>query len=128
MTDRKDPSFYVNDVKAEEVFDQKSERFYVIRNGEMRIHAKLSSGDFAYEVIRYTDQLERFGIKSDADLNEWSEKGTEFFNWIDVPWFEIADRRYPEYESGLIGTFDEAVEQAKFMLSLYGEETPVEQL
>jgi hypothetical protein len=70
MNNRKDPSFYVNSPSAETVWQEESNRFFVVRNGEMRIHAKKNAEDDHTEVIRYTDALVDFGITDDTALAE----------------------------------------------------------
>jgi hypothetical protein len=118
-----DSAFYTNSAGTEVVWsDKDSPRFYVVRNGEMRIHAKRSSGDFEHEVIRYTDQLESFGIKSDEELKKWTDRGNEFFIWVNNSWFEIYDTKDSEYSSHTIRELDEAVEFAKEMQKNFGDE------
>jgi len=95
-------------------------RFRVYRNGEMRIHArKALLSD--YEVLRYTDDLESFGIKTDADLAEWEAKGSEYFDWINNSWFEVVSVNEGDEDfSEVFHTFDEAVAFATKLWSKYG--------
>jgi hypothetical protein len=89
---RRDASFYTWSFDYELVWADftrgEEPRFRVYRNGEMRIHARKSL-DSDFEVLRYTDDLESFGIKTDADLREWEAKGAEYFEWDNNPWFEV---------------------------------------
>jgi hypothetical protein len=128
MTERQDPAFYVNGAGHEVVWDNKTGngRFYVVRNGEMRIHAKESSGDFDTTVIRYTDRLEEFGITTDEELAKWTEKGDEFFHWANNAWFEVWDSNDPDYYSEPYHELNDAIGQAEVLLAEYGDDNPVE--
>jgi len=121
---RQDPSFYTNDAGLELVWADfttgEDPRFRVYRNGEMRIHARHSL-DAEYQVIRYTDQLESFGIKTDADLYEWDDKGTEYFDVIDNSWFEVfAVNEGDEDFSEVFHVLDEAIAQTTVLWEEYG--------
>ena len=75
--DQLSPEFHVWETGQEEVWGTRTNPFFVIRNGEMRIHARRElDGDV--EIIRYTDQLIRFGIDTDEKLKEWLDKGDEY--------------------------------------------------
>jgi hypothetical protein len=92
---RQDSSFYTNTAGMEIVWDgDPNGRFYVVRNGEMRINAITDAG--VAWIIRYTDQLEQFGITTDEELQAWTDKGEPVFNWINNSWFELVDNNDPE--------------------------------
>lgn len=122
-----DASFYVNSPSAETVWqDADSPRFFVVRNGEMRIHAKKEVGDEHTEVIRYTDQLKDFGIYLDSQLEEWTDKGEEVFNWVNNSWFEIWDSKDTDYFSDPLFDLNEAIQYAKNLQEAYGNDKMVE--
>jgi hypothetical protein len=123
MSKRQDPAFYVNEAGHEVVWQKDDNRFYVIRNGEMRIHAK---GDFDTTVIRYTDRLEDFGITTDEELAEWTDKGDEFFSWANNAWFEVVDTKDPNYYSEPYHELNDAIGQAEVLLAEFGNDNPVE--
>lgn len=109
---QQDAAFYTDGAGVQDVWlgeDGKS-RFYVVRNGEMRIHAK-KTVDGAETIIRYSDQLEEFGVKNDEDLNSWSENA-ELFNWVNNSWFEVWDRENADYYSDVLEDLDSAIEYA----------------
>jgi hypothetical protein len=126
---RQDPSFYTNDAGLELVWADfttgEEPRFRVYRNGEMRIHARHSL-DAEYQVIRYTDQLESFGIKTDEELAKWTDKGDEFFYWANNSWFEVWDSNEPDYYSEPYHELKDAIGQAEVLLAEYGNDNPVE--
>jgi CRP-like cAMP-binding protein len=109
---RQDASFYTYDSGTQAVWEEVGNPFYVVRCGEMRIHAVNDNGSDV--VIRYTDQLEDFGVKTDEDLNEWSAKGEEVFEWVNNPWFEVYTDEDPDFPSGVYDTLDDAIEFAKW--------------
>jgi hypothetical protein len=118
---RQDSAFYTWSPDWEEVWaDSTTPRFRVYRNGEMRIHVrKALLSD--YEVLRYTDQLESFGIKTDEDLREWEAKGAEHFEWINNSWFEVVSLRDgDESFSEVFHELDEAIAQAQVLWEEYG--------
>ena len=122
-----DSAFYTNEAGTETVWDNcPHNRFYVVRAGEMRIHATKDGYD---TVIRYTDQLRDFGIEDDDALAVWSAKGEEVFSWVNNSWFEVYDSKYKSWYSEPIHAFDEAVEFALSLSDKYGKDTeiPVEQ-
>lgn len=80
-TARQDPCFYVNESNWERVWHEDGNTRYVVRNGEMRLPYK-------GEVIRYTDDLERIGVRTDKELEMLLFSGREFW---DNPWFEVWD-------------------------------------
>ena len=118
---RQDSAFHTRSSDWEEVWaDSTVPRFRVYRNGEMRIHArKALLSD--YEVLRYTDQLESFGIKTDEDLREWEAKGAEHFEWINNSWFEVVSLRDgDEAFSEVFHELNEAIAQAQVLWEEYG--------
>lgn len=82
---REDSAFYTNSNDYEVVFA--GERFSVIRNGEMRINIRKDKGD-EWSVLRYTQDLEEWGIRTDEQLDSWSEQ-VGLFEWWNNSWFEI---------------------------------------
>jgi hypothetical protein len=120
-----DSAFYTNEAGVETVWDNcPHNRFYVVRNGEMRIHAT-KDGEHI-EVIRYTDQLRDFGITDDAALAVWSAKDEEVFSWVNNSWFEVYDSNNSYYFSDPIHSFDEAVEFALELSKSFGKDGEVE--
>jgi len=97
MNTQHDPMFYVNSPTSEIVWSKPDFDFYVIRNGEMRIHHK-------GKVARYTQDLASIGIESDSDLED------EAYEFIENPWFEVCDKRDPTWSSEPIFDIDEAFE------------------
>ncbi len=102
---RQDASFYTNSNDYEIVFD--GERFAVIRNGEMRINIRKSVND-EWSVLRYTEDLEGWGITTDEELDKWSEQ-TGLFEWWNNSWFEIVDKRDWSGEYDVFEKLSEAV-------------------
>lgn len=121
---RQDSAFYTNSAGSEVVWEnEKSPRFYVIRNGEMRIHY---SPDLESQfVIRYTDQLEEIGVKTDADLEKFTALGDEMFDWVNNSWFEVLDTNDPEYYSEVYNELDDAVKWAESLQAEYGNDKEV---
>ena len=118
-----DSAFYTNDSGTEVVWDKDpNNRFYVVRSGEMRIHA---TKDDHTTVIRYTDQLLDFGVKDDSALAEWSAKGDEVFSWVNNSWFEVYDSNDKSWYSEPIHEFDEAVEFALDLSNKFGKDTEI---
>lgn len=111
---RNDSAFYTNSAGSEVVWEEEGCDYYVVRNGEMRIHAINEQG--VAWIIRYTDQLEEFGVKDDKTLEEWSAKGNKYdgiFEWIHNSWFEVYTEKDPEFFSEPIHNLDEAIAYAK---------------
>jgi hypothetical protein len=99
--------------------DSENKRFFVVRNGEMRIHY---SPDLESNiVIRYTDQLEGIGVKTDADLERFTALGEEMFSWVNNSWFEVWDSNDTDYFSDPIFELDSAIEYAKTLHAQFGE-------
>jgi hypothetical protein len=115
MITKQDSAFYVNSPSAETVWEEKGNRFFVVRNGEMRIHAKKNADDEHTEVIRYTDALESFGIEDDLELALWTNKGEEVFTWVNNSWFEIWDSEDTDFFSEPLHELNDAIEQAKIL-------------
>jgi hypothetical protein len=113
-----DAAFYTDGAGTQVVWDNQTGngRFYVVRNGEMRIHARATL-DEEPTVIRYTDQLEAFGVKTDADLTAWTDKGDEYFTWVNNAWFEVWDAENPDYYSEVIHELDLAIENAQELIA-----------
>jgi hypothetical protein len=96
-------------------------RFYVARNGEMRINARNSLNN-DYTVIRYTDQLEDFGITNDSELREWEDKGQDYFEYDNNSWFEVCSRTEGDEELyEVFHVLSEAVAHAESLWETYGE-------
>jgi len=112
-----DAAFYTSSSTWQTVWYERDNPFYVVRNGELRIHATAKDGSRA--VIRYTDQLEDFGITTDTQLAEWSAKGEEVFEWVHNPWFEVYSENDLGFFSDPIHEIDEAIKQAKEFLRDY---------
>lgn len=109
---RNDASFYTNTNEYEVVFE--GEKFEVIRNGEMRINIRRSLND-EWSVLRYTQDLENWGITTDEQLDSWSE-WTGLFEWWNNSWFEIVCREaYCDCDYGVWEKLSEAVEECKRM-------------
>lgn len=118
---QQDSAFYTDNEGTQVVWDADPEkRFYVVRNGEMRIHARHNAEDNHHEVIRYTDQLEDFGITNDKELEEWTSKGEDFFDWIHNSWFEVYDTEDTDYFSEPYHTLDDAIGQAQTLRAELG--------
>lgn len=121
---QQDSAFYTNEAGHEIVWENPTNtRFYVIRNGEMRIHATDSNGDRI--VIRYTDQLEAFGIKTDEDLAKWTEADEELFCWVNNSWFEVMDLTEPNWTSEVFDTLDDAKNYAVELFEEYGDDKEI---
>jgi hypothetical protein len=108
---KQEAEFYVDNEGTQSLWE--GERYYVIRNGEMRIHL----GD---EVIRYTDQLVNAGIGSDKVLSALNISSAlaethDLFQIIESPWFEVVDSTDPTDEGEVYHVLDEAVERAQVL-------------
>lgn len=119
-----DSAFYTNDSGTEVVWDNDpNKRFYVVRSGEMRIHYSPDLEN--HQVIRYTDQLEEIGVKTDEDLEKFTALGEEMFSWIHNSWFEVYDAKHKSWYSEPIHEFTEAVEFALSLSEKYGADTEI---
>ena len=95
-------------------------RFYVARNGEMRIHIRKSTDD-EYSVVRYTDDLAEYGINTDAELKAFADKGEDYFIWDNNPWFEVCSRKDGDQDlNEVYHELDEAIAQAEILWKHYG--------
>jgi hypothetical protein len=95
-------------------------RFYVARNGEMRIHIRKSTDD-EYSVVRYTDDLAEYGINTDAELKAFADKGEDYFVWDNNPWFEVCSRKDGDQDlNEVYHELDEAIAQAEILWKHYG--------
>jgi hypothetical protein len=120
-----DSAFYTNESGTEVVWISDKNPFYVVRAGEMRINAIDDKG--TGWIIRYTDQLERFGVKTDEQLLEWTEKGEKMsqlgaegiFDWLNNSWFEVYSESDPDFFSEPLHELDEAIKQAEVFLVEY---------
>jgi hypothetical protein len=122
---RQDSAFYTNEAGHEVVWsDAEKPRFYVIRNGEMRIH--YSPDLESQQVIRYTDQLEAIGVKTDADLEKFNDLGDEMFTWVNNSWFEVLDSNDSEYYSEPYHSLADAIGQAEVLHAEYGADREVD--
>lgn len=109
MNTKQEAEFYVDNEGTQTLWE--GARYYVIRNGEMRIHM----GD---EVIRYTDQLIAAGIGSDKVLSALNissglAETADLFQIIDSPWFEVVDSTDPTDMGEVYHSLDEAVQRAQ---------------
>lgn len=114
---RQSAEFWVDSEGTQSLW--KGERYYVIRNGEMRIHM----GD---EVIRYTDDLLAAGIGSDKVLSALNiscalAETLDLFQIIDSPWFEVVDSSDPTDMGEVYHELDEAVERAQYLEARHAE-------
>jgi hypothetical protein len=107
---RQDAAFYTNSSDYEVVWNN-NPRFSVIRNGEMRILYTPTphSDSKTYTTIRYTDDLEAIGIKTDEDL---LENFAPTLTWENNSWFEIIDHNNAECESEIYDTLYGAIDKA----------------
>lgn len=118
---RQDSAFYTMEPGHEVVFQDEENPFFVVRNGEMRIHAIKNGHEV---VIRYTDQLEEFGIKNDKQLGEWSAK-EELFDWVNNSWFEVWSDEDEAFDGGVYHELDEAISAAISLKETFAKESYV---
>ena len=107
---RQSAEFYVHGEGTETLWDG-GERYYVIRNGEMRIH-------FGEDILRYTEDLLKAGVCSDRVLSALNISSAlaethDLFQIIDSPWFEVVDSSDPTDMGEVYHYLDEAVERAQ---------------
>ena len=98
MSAKQSAEFYVHTADSQSLWE--GDRYYVIRNGEMRIC-------YNDAVIRYTDQLESAGITDDDTLEKLMDS--------DNPWVEVVDGQDPYDDGEVYYTLDEAVERAQHL-------------
>lgn len=109
---RQDSAFYTYENGGYELaWQDKENPFAVYREGVMRINAVNKEGHEV--VIRYTDQLEDFGIKNDKQLAEWSSKDEEVFSWGNNSWFVVLHETDQEWFSEPLHSLDEAIAYAE---------------
>lgn len=111
---KNDAVFYVGGSGYEFVYDEWDRvgaRYAVFRNGDMRINIRESVDD-EWSVLRYTQDLESWGITNDEQLDSWSEQ-VGLFEWVDNPWFEIDSDEDTTYESVVFHNLVEAVTECK---------------
>jgi hypothetical protein len=99
---KQDSSFYTNQEGAETVWQEQGNPYYVVRNGEMRIH-------YNDRVIRYTDDLEDNGITTDKQVYELMDSNC----FVNNSWFEVWHSTDTEYYSEPLHELNEAIEHAK---------------
>lgn len=115
-----DATFYVYSNEWQTVWDE-NPRFYVCRNGEMRIHAR-TNVENEYQVIRYSDDLERVGVTTEAELLELENRGEDYFIWDDNPWFEVCSRNDEDADfCQIMDSLDDAVAYAVSLWEKHGE-------
>lgn len=124
MTKRNDSAFYTMSADYEILYwdnaESENRRFYVCRNGEMRINIRKSL-DTEFSVIRYSNDLEEFGITNDAELAEWEDKGEDYFSWENNSWFEVCSRRAGDEDVNIVvHSLDEAKELVDSLYKSYG--------
>lgn len=113
---KQDACFYVNQEGHELVWrDEENPRFFVVRNGELRLHAWNKGEDEKNPtIIRYTDDLESYGITNDAELvKSFGLSGEGKYEWGYNPWFEVWDTEQVEEDGESYHSLNDAVEIAK---------------
>ena len=108
-TSRQDPAFYTNSSDYEVVWNE-NPRFCVIRNGGMNVYYTPFpySDSKSIDIIRYTNELEALGIKTDEDL-----RGAEpLLTWHNNSWFEVLDFNNTDWSSDVYDTLYEAIDKA----------------
>lgn len=116
-TERLSPEFYVWETGYEEVWADKDNPFFVVRNGEMRIHK--TNADGSVDVIRYTDALLKLGIENDKQLADWTNQDEELVSVSMNPWYEIYSINDTGYYSEPFFELDKAIAYAEEMLAKY---------
>lgn len=115
---RQDACFYTNEANYEVVWrDEQNPRFFVVRNGELRLHAFTKGEDEKNPtIIRYTDQLEDYGIDTDQKLADTFGLNAEGkFDWVNNPWFEVWDTEQTEEDGESYHQLDDAIAVAQKM-------------
>lgn len=115
-TERLSPEFYVWETGYEEVWADKDNPFFVVRNGEMRIHKTEKDG--SVKIIRYTDALLK-EISNDRELSKLYEQDEELLTIVMNPWFEIYSIHHTDYYSEPFSELDKAIDYAREMLVKY---------
>lgn len=93
--ERTNPAWWVWESSYESVWAVSDKKFFVVRNGEMRINYTLPDG--SVDVIRYTNDLERKGITTDLELLDAEELGV--LEFVNNAWFEVWSVAEDEYFS-----------------------------
>lgn len=117
--DKQMPEFYIYDNAATEYahITKGHREVFVVVNGEMYLSIPREpwtgyDTEYTEEVIRYSDDLEKF-VKTDEELisfmNLWSNE-REYQIYHMNPWWEVYSLDYPDGE--VYDTFYEAVEGA----------------
>lgn len=96
--------------------------FSVIRNGDMRVNVRRNKSD-DWTVLRYTSDLEAWGITTDEQLLSW-ENNPSLFEWDNNPWFEIVcevDETWGGFEGDVYENLREAELECDRLNKEYGE-------
>ena len=109
---RQDSAFYTDDNSPQTVWQDRAVDYYVVRNGKMRIHARLNN-ESEPVVIRYSDQLISYGVDSDEKLA--ALEGNPDFDWVNNSWFEVWGVDNEEDIDNVYDTLDEAISAARAM-------------
>lgn len=105
---RQCPEFYKWGAGTNSVYNTKD--FEVICAGEMRIYVSYKNASGLVErTIRYADELEELGVKTDEDLQAQHDRGEEHFYEEMNPWFEVWSKINADVFSDPIYELDEAV-------------------
>ena len=127
-----DPAFYVDGEGWQEVWrDAEQPRFFVVRNGEMRILAWANGEDRENPtIIRYSDTLDGYGVTTDAELIALENKGEEVLEYVNNAWFEVWDANDPYGEdiSNVYHSVDDAVDVCRSFTVTYGAHDPVAEI
>jgi hypothetical protein len=115
---RQDSSFYTDSESPQTVWKDDSGEYFAVRNGEIRLNYTLPNGDIA--ILRYTSDLDEYGIDSDEKLYQAEQDGK--LEFINNSWFEVWNKRQAEYYSEVLDTLDDAIQFAKEMNKHYGDD------
>jgi hypothetical protein len=107
-----------------ETEDGKKYSLDIFCDGETRVHAPYKNDDGTYsddyEVIRYADQWEARGIKTDAEMQKFSEEMLELGHdiWVHNSWFDLYTEidGVSEHLDAVTHDIDDAVSQAEAIL------------
>lgn len=108
-----------------ETEDGKKYSLDIYCDGETRVHAPYKNEDGTYnsddfEVIRYADQWEARGIKTDSEMQKFSEEMQElgFDIWVHNSWFDFYTEidGVSEHLDCVNHTIEDAVSQAEVVL------------
>ena len=127
-----DPAFYVDGEGWQEVWrDAEQPRFFVVRNGEMRVLSWAKGEDSDNPTIfRYSDTLDGYGVTTDAELIALENQGEEVWEWGHNAWFEVWDANDPYGEdiSNVYHSLDDAVAICHSFSVTYGAHDPVTEI